>query len=172
MRRAILYTACCLLLAACGNDPGPQRAANREGKTAKDSALLAMMEVNQRLAEEADREILQQVQADTLHRYAQCEQGAWVARVTQLPESEQPKMGEPVAVSMRIRTLDGELLQDIEGEYVLGRGEMPLGIEYAIRELRRGEEGIILAPWHAAFGVDGTDNIVPYSNVRIEITIQ
>lgn len=172
MRRALLYIVFCLLLAACASDPGPQRPANREGETAKDSALVAMLQVNQRMAEEADREVLRYVQADTLHRYAQCSQGAWVARVTSLPESEQPKMGEPVAVVMQIKTLEGELLQDVAGEYTIGRGELPLGIEYAIRELRRGEEGIILAPWHAAFGVDGIDNIGAYTNIRIEITIQ
>ena len=172
MRRLGLYIVCLLALVSCGTDPGPQRPANREGTTQRDSDLMAMLEVNQRMASEADREVISYVQADTVHRYAQCHLGAWVTHVTRLPESEPPKMGEVVQVKMLIKTLSGELLRDVEGEYTLGKGELPLGIEYAIRELNRGEEGLILAPWHAAFGVDGEDNIGPYTNVRIEITIQ
>ncbi len=174
MKRLVGYIICLILLTACGGrgPQGPQRPANRDDRSRRDSDLVAMIQVNQRMAEEADREVIRYVQADTLHRYAQCNQGAWVARLTEMLENEQPKMGEPVQLHMLVYTLDGrDLLWDVEGEFTIGRGELPLGIEYALRELRRGEQGRILAPWHAAFGVDGADNIPPYSNVRIEITI-
>lgn len=171
MRRVGFYIVC-LLLTACAADPGPQRPANREGETQRDSDLMAMLQVNQRMAAEADREVMIYIQADTVHRYAQCNHGAWVTHITKVPDSEQPKMGETVQIQMQIKTLSGQLLQDVAGEYTLGKGELPLGIEYAIRELNRGEEGVIIAPWHAAFGMDGEDNIGPYTNVRIEITIQ
>ncbi len=174
MKRLVEYITCLILLTACGGGgpQGPQRPANRDHRSQRDSDLVAMIQVNQRMAEEADREVIRYVQADTVLRYAQCNQGAWVARTTEMPDNEQPKMGEPVQIHMLVYTLDGQdLLQDVEGEFTLGRGELPLGIEYALRELRRGEQGRILAPWHAAFGVDGADNIPPYSNVRIEITI-
>ncbi len=177
MKRLGGYIICLIVLTALtacggGGPKGPQRPANRDDRSRRDSDLVTMIQVNQRMAEEADREVMRYVQADTLLRYAQCSQGAWVARTTNLPDNEQPKMGEPVQIHMLVYTLDGrDLLQDVEGEFTLGRGELPLGIEYALRELRRGESGRILAPWHAAFGVDGADNIAPYSNVRIEITI-
>ena len=174
MKRLAWYIISLLVLTACGGGgpQGPQRPANRQGQSQRDSDLVAMLQVNQRMAEEADREVIRYVQTDSLHRYAQCNQGAWVARLTEMPESEQPKMGEPILLHMLVYSIDGEdLLQDVEGEFTIGRGELPLGIEYALRELRRGEQGRILAPWHAAFGVDGADNIAPYANVRIEITI-
>lgn len=79
---------------------------------------------------------------------------------------------ESTCRNANIYTLGGELLQDIDGMYTIGNGEIPLGIEYALRELYRGESGIIVAPWHAAFGVDGTGNIAPYTNVRIDISIE
>lgn len=82
MRRLGLYIVCLLALVSCGTDPGPQRPANREGATQRDSDLMAMLEVNQRMASEADREVISYVQADTVHRYAQCHLGAWVTHVT------------------------------------------------------------------------------------------
>ena len=171
MRRILCYILLMLAFAACHRGPvGPQRPANREGQSRRDSDLITMLQVNERMAEEADREVLNYVLADSL-TYAQCQQGAWVTRTTSMPDHEQPKMGEPVQLEMLIKTLDGQLLRDVAGEFTIGKGELPLGIEYAIRELRRDESGIILAPWHAAFGVDGDENIGPYTNVRIELTI-
>ena len=172
MRNGWISIAVGVLLAACSSSPAPQRPAQHGNNVAEpDSSLMRLVQLNQRMASEADHEVVGFIQADTAHQYAQCQQGAWVTRTTRVEGGEHPKMTESYHAKMKIYTLSGKLLQDIEGDYTVGNGEMPLGIEYAIRELYRGESGIIVAPWHAAFGVDGNGNIEPYMNVKIEITI-
>lgn len=161
------------MLAACGSSTSPQRPAQRGNAIAEpDSSLVNLIQLNQRMASEADREVIHYIQSDSVHQYAQCQQGAWVSRTVKTTGSEHPQMAESYHATMRIYTLSGKMLQDIEGDYAIGSGDMPLGIEYAIREMYRGESGIIVAPWHAAFGIDGKGNIEPYTNVMIEITIE
>ena len=170
---AIWTLGMALLVSGCGTKSSPQRPAQHGNELAeRDSSMERMAQLNQRMVEEADHQVLVYVQADSVHQYARCSQGAWVTRTRKVTDSEHPRMTEKVHVAMQIYTLGGELLQDIDGMYTIGNGEIPLGIEYALRELYRGESGIIVAPWHAAFGVDGTGNIAPYTNVRIDISIE
>lgn len=172
MKHARYIGLMAIALCACRPSMPPQRPANMASETEikADSDMMALMNINQRLAGEADREINAYIRQDSTHTYAQTDKGAWICRTVKHPEGEHPKMGEEWPVHMLVRTMQGELLQDIEGIMTIGSSQLPLGIEMAIREMYHHEEGIILAPWYAAWGVDGYDNIKPYTNLKIEIT--
>lgn len=172
--RYILYGLVMGLCMSCGPQMGPQTPANRAStqQVKADSSMMALLEVNKRLAAEAEREVSARVQADTAHEYALCEEGAWLCRTHRTQEGPHPKTSDIWQIHMLVKTMQGELLQDIEGPITIGRGDIPLGIEMAMRQMYSGEDAIIIAPWYAAWGVQGTDNIQPYSNLYIELHIQ
>ena len=101
------------VLAGCGKEVSPQRPAQRGNEKAEpDSSLMRLIELNQRMANEADREVVHYVQADSAHQYAQCTQGAWVCRTAKVEGSEHPKMTESYHAQMKIYTLKSSVVDD------------------------------------------------------------
>ena len=49
---------------------------------------------------------------------------------------------------------------------------MPLAIEEAVDDMVEGETTTLYAPWYSAFGQQGTSNIKPYTNVRLDVTLK
>lgn len=169
-----LWVCLLLLLAGCVGR-GPQRPSQRSGtKPETDSAALALMEMNQRLAIAADEEVLQYVQGrEDGERFAQMPfSNAWV-RVAEKgdEQSDSPKKDEVWRLHIKIYSLKGQLLLDTEQEYHIGRSELPMCIEVNISEWHRGAEVVIAAPWYTAYGMMGTEEVPAYENVLLEISI-
>ena len=166
----------CLLLSAggCGGR-GPQRPSQRSGtKPEADSSALALMEMNQRLAIAADEEVLRYVQGlEDAERFAQMPfSNAWV-RVAEKgdEQSNSPQKDETWRLHIKTYSLQGQLLLDTEQEYRIGRNELPTCIDMNINEWPREARVIIVAPWYAAYGMMGTEEVPAYENVLLDITI-
>ena len=169
--RMIAFGVLCLLVSCVGK--GPQRPSQRKGTVpAVDSTQLALMELNQQLALAADRQISQLAQAQE-ENYALYERGVW-ATILEMGDSERenPQPEEQCAIHMRIYSLSGTLYSDIEQTFRVGRHEVPEAIDENIGEWHHGARVRLLAPWYAAYGLQGTDNIPPYENVIIEIELR
>lgn len=160
------------LLSACGHQ-APQRPSQRRGETPKaDSASIALMELNYQLAVAADKQLAQLAQAQN-EPYALYEAGTWMRIIDRGEDTEiSPLFGESWTVHMRTYDLDGKLLLDSEGYYQLGKQELPLAVEMNIGELHSGGKARLLAPWYAAYGLQGTTHVPPYTNVIIEIELK
>lgn len=159
--------AVCLLLTACGHQ-APQRPSQRKGEAPKaDSAQLALLELNQQLAIAADQQLAQWAQEQD-RPYALYESNVWMTILLRGDE-ETPATDKARLIAMRIYNMNGQLLEDVEGSYRIGRRELPQGVEANIGELHRGGKARMAVPWYAAFGITGTDNIPPYENVIIDV---
>jgi hypothetical protein len=66
--------------------------------------------------------------------------------------------------------MNGDLLADIEEYLSIGSGDWPLVINRSLKQMSRGEEMRIVAPWYTAYGAEGTTLIKPYSNIIITLT--
>lgn len=138
------------------------------------------MEMNQRMAERADADIFAMV--DSLRKadgseFVQLPCGAWKKRRDEAERlaalyADTPQMNEKWRVHFRTYTLDGDMLQDVEGDYTIKHYEMPLVLEEAVEDMYEGETAVVYAPWYTAFGVHGTDIVKPYTNVRFEVTLK
>ena len=175
-RRLVCFLWVCLLLSAggcCGR--GPQRPSQRSGtKPEADSSALALMEMNQRLAIAADEEVLRYVQGlEDAERFAQMPfSNAWVRIMEKGDEqSACPQKDETWRLHIKTYSLQGQLLLDTEQEYRIGRNELPMCIEMNINEWHREARVIIVAPWYAAYGMMGTEEVPAYENVLLDITI-
>ena len=164
--------AALLLLTACGQT-GPQRPSQRKSERPQaDSAALALLELNQQLARAADKQLADFAQAQD-EPYALYEADTWMTIIDRGDEtSAAPRANEEWTVHMQTYDLSGHMLLDSEGSYRIGRQELPLAVDANIGELHRGGKARLLAPWYAAYGLQGTAEIPPYENVIIEIELK
>ena len=73
---------------------------------------------------------------------------------------------------MIVYSLDGRLLEDSEGIYMIGKLELPRAVDANIPDWHPGSKIRMYAPWYSAYGMKGTAHIPPYENVLIEIKLR
>ncbi len=162
----------CSLLIACGK-VAPQRPSQRSGEKPKeDSTTLALMEMNQRMAIEADKEVLAYAQKQEEAYSLMDISNTWLLVQDKGEGDEAPKKEEQWEMHIRTKNLQGKLLCDEERAYTIGKDELPPCVEIATDELRHGERLVMVAPWYAAYGMHGNGIVPPYTNVILEIEIK
>ena len=60
--------------------------------------------------------------------------------------------------------------QNIQDYFPVGSGDLPIAINRSLKQMSRGEEMRVIAPWYTAYGAEGTALIKPYSNLIITLT--
>ena len=156
--------AICSMLMACGKTQ-PQRPTFKNRPQAADSTVVALVEVNQRMAADADSRLARYATED----YALQEEGYWVSGLhdieTGFSDSTQ------VCVRMQVYDTEGNLYEDRHETFCVGKtGDMRV-LDPVLRQLHRGDSVSILAPWYMAYGSLGNQVVPPYTNVRIELRV-
>lgn len=160
-----------VLLTACTGQ-APQRPSQRKGAAPQaDSALIALMELNRRMTEAADEQLLQIVNSLPEH-YALYERGTWVHMIDPGEAAQPIAEGEECTVYMQVYALDGTLLYDAQETGPAGKYTFIPAIDENIAEWHRGALLRLYAPWYAAYGITGKGRISPYENIRIELEIR
>ena len=137
-----------------------------------DSTQLALLALNQQLTQTADETVYRLAQAQE-EPYALYENGTWVYLMDVGDATHGvPAEGEECTVHMRIYSLEGRLYSDIEQTAHAGKYELPGAVDANIFEWNHGTKARLIAPWYAAYGIKGTDEIPPYENVIIEIELK
>lgn len=172
MKKLIGLIGVVVLLVAC-SQVNPQKPSQRMGSAPSvDSTQLALLEMNQQLAQAADKQ-LTQVAQELEGNYALYDSNVWMRILSRGDESTaKPMEDEEWTVHMRVYTLSERLLVDSEASYRIGKHELPDAVETVIGELHHGAQARLLAPWYAAFGMKGTEQVPPYENVIIEIEVR
>ncbi len=160
-----------LLVAGC-NGTAPQRPSQRKGEAPKaDSTAIALMEMNQQLAQAADEQ-LHHLALQQEDPYALYERGVW-AYVVEKGDTDQPVLaGEECLLHMTVFSLAGKRYLDSDLTARIGKYELPAAVDENITEWNHGAKVRMFAPWYAAYGIKGTDYIPPYENVIIELNIR
>ena len=139
-----------------------------------------MMEVNQRLVTQADKDILRLVDstqnADGV-QFAQMSCGGWKMRRDEASREKAlyaptPKPNEHWRVHVQTYGFDGKLYRDAEGIYAVKHYELPIAAEEAIEDMYEGETSVVYAPWYTAYGPHGNEFIGGHKNVRFVITLK
>ena len=156
-------------MVGCHRSTAPQSPSRRNGEvTQVDTALLAMMTYNERMAEAADNELIKHIEQQELS-FAQTEIGTWVSQKKKNNIGDTPQKDERWVIRLIIKDLDGNLIEDTEQTYTIGHNELPVAVTNALSEMHHGEEVLVLAPWYTAFGQQGKKGVPPYTNVQIEV---
>ncbi len=163
MRRLIVAILASCLLCSCQRTK-PQAPSHR---SAQDTAQVALLLMTQRMAEEADKELTNYVNhIDS--GYTLNEAGIWY-RYTKRTNEKRWQKGENVLLHAQVYTMDGKLLIDSRETIALGKGETLLSIENILQTMRRNEACELLVPWYQAFGVSGSEEVPPYTNIKINM---
>lgn len=164
---------CLIILASGCGHKAPQIPSQRKSIPPEaDSAQMALMQLNMELAKTADEDLAALVQTQE-EVYALYAGNAW-STIIERGDTDRPmpQMGDECVVHMKIYNLAGQLLEDSESTYCVGKLELPTAIDANIREWHHGAQIKMFAPWYAAYGIKGTETIPPYENVMIEIEIR
>lgn len=159
------------MVAGCSRQ-APQRPSQRLGHTPEpDSAQLALMELNHRLAEAADEQLHALALAQDTP-YALYEGNVWACVLDKGDADAAVREKEECQLQLRTYSLDGTLLSDTRGSYTIGQRQLPQAVEANITEWHHGTRVRMFAPWYAAYGLRGNEAVPPYENVIIELTIE
>ncbi len=162
-----------LLVAMTACSIAPQRPSQRSGQaTEPDSVTLAMVELNQQLAEAADRELINYIR-NHAGRWFEQEDGSWCEPDT-IPLNYAYSPERPIALHLITRDLNDKMLSDVQGHYQLGKCQLPMAVEnfITLNYQRSTINFKVLAPYYAAYGSQGTEQIPPFTNVLIEVKVQ
>ena len=162
-----LLTIGLLALVGCTQQPQPVRRLSE--KQEPDSALMAQMAFNMQMASAADKACREWVNNDSA-AYVLDDFGFWYAKIIR-QHADSLQTGEHILLHMQMSELDGSLVADVEELVVVGSGELPMAINRSIKQMSRGEQMRIIAPWYTAYGTEGTRIIKPYTNLVITLTI-
>lgn len=169
MQRFLLILPFALLLSACQPTP-PQipsyRSSTGRAQSSVDSALLGMLELNDRLREEADHQLALLATADM----AQEEEGYWIKGKHDIDTGLKDQ--ERITLCMSIYDLDSTLLDHIEQDFVVGNTTTLPAVSSALPMLHVGDSVTLLVPWYLGYGVTGNTRVPGYTNLRIEMTIK
>lgn len=159
------------LLIGC-HKTAPQRP-TRLGEVKVDSTLLKMVALNERLANEADRVIIQWVKEQE-SEWAQLECGAWREKYRAedvLWKEGTPTKGEKIRVTMIVRTLDGRMIENMEQTVTIGREEnIPEAVLEILTEGFR--QARLVCPWYSGLGAQGDKHVNGYENIVIEVNAE
>lgn len=154
-----------------GCSTGNKNQGQVKAKTEVDSAMMAQMQKNVRLADMADKECGAKVE-ESDRRYAMDIIGFWYSKTVHNEQGDSLHMGDEVEIHMQVKNLDGKLLLDSKHPIVIGEDEEVMAVKGALRMMQAGEEMQIITPWYAAYGMHGTEIIAPYSNLEIILTVK
>ena len=159
----------CGLLAMVGCTQQPQQVRRLSEKQAPDSALLAQIEFNQHMSRAADNACREWVRQDS-STYALDDFGFWYTKTVNL-DADSLQQGEQVLIHLTVAELNGQQLADVKDIFAVGTSDLPLSVNLCLKQMSRGEQMRIIAPWYAAYGTEGTQLIKPYTNLIITLTI-
>lgn len=173
-----------ILLTASCHKTAPQRPTRLHETKKADTTLVAMMTMNERMADAADRKVLSHIRAlcteqgvTQEEQWTRLDGGAWLRRISAEEAAEYEdqtavQKDEKWLVHLSISNLDGEKLSDRDIEATIGRQELPPAVEEVIQDMHMGQTRVVIAPWYAAYGPIGDTAIRGYENVQIEICVR
>lgn len=137
------------------------------GDPATDSAAIALVSWNQKLADEADRAVVQTVKnmSDT---FALHENGVWYKSLHR-NEGNLFGRGDVVLLHYRVWAMDSTLLMDTEESYQVGKQKCIPVIDYFVPLMTDGDKLTFIVPWYMAYGATGNEHVEPYENLIIEL---
>ena len=150
--------------------PQPQKVRRLSDKQEPDSALITLMTFNMQMASAADKVCREWVENDSA-TYILDDFGFWYSKtINMYSDSLQP--GEQVSLHIQLKELNGNLLGDLKEIFTIGSGDLPIAINRSLKQMSRGEQMHIVAPWNTAYGTEGTSIIKPYTNLIITLSVE
>ncbi len=162
-----LVLALILSLISC-NRTKPQSPSNRHAASQKDSAAIAMVLLNQRLAQQADKDVIDFVRKQGAEQFVLENGGYWVTK-TKRTDAEQISENTTLDIRLIVYDLEEHMLIDSRENINLKQHELIAPVLETLHSMHYGESARLVIPWYAAYGATGSALIPPYTNLIIDI---
>lgn len=161
--RYIVLGVVMVVLMGCGKTQ-PQRP-TFHGSSHVDSTAVGAMMLNQRMAEEADKQLTHYADSG----YVLMENNVWARGLQAVEDTLRGK--DFVQIEARIYNLQDSLLTTHQSHSTVDKVDDIQAIVQILPHLHKSDSVSLIAPWYMAFGSAGNGDILPYENVRIELKI-
>lgn len=168
MKINIFHTLLVVFLFTSCSKPAPQLPANKGSNV--DSTQINLQKLNETLALQEDSliQILVNKQGVT---YLKTQNGIWYHKEKET-NLDSIIRNKTVSFIYQCYTLDGKIINSGKTQQYLGKKEMLKGLEEGLLLMRKGEKMRLIIPWYLAYGMNGKDNIEPYTSLVYEITVE
>lgn len=171
MHNIRIYILLITISLICGvgcNRTKPQSPSNRYSLSHQDTTSIALVLINQQLAQEADKEIMNYVKEHGTEQYVLDASGYWARKILKTGNQKIQK-GDELDLRIVLFSVDGTMLSDSRGVKKVTDAEMLLPVLEMLQLMNIGEQAELIVPWYAAYGSTGCREVPPYTNLRIEI---
>ena len=157
----------CFLLNSC-KKPSPQLPSNKGITT--DNSSVNLQNINKVLAAKEDSAL--EVFVSKKHKtFKKNEIGFWY-KIDKSGNGTEIKDSETCRFKYKLELLNGKVIQEDEKQITIRKRQVIIGLEEAIKILKRGDKATLIIPWYLAYGMTGNEPLVPpYTSLIYEINI-
>ncbi len=146
--------------------PAPQLPANKSETI--DSASLGLLELNEKMILSEDSLIQDYVKNSGIN-YVKHELGFWY-KIEKSDLGNVIKANQECEITYRLFSLGNDFLLEQKETIIIGKKQLPTGIEEALKMMRKGAKADLVIPWYLAFGMKGNGKeIKPYTSLVVNI---
>jgi hypothetical protein len=149
----------------------PQLPANKNLDTT-DNEVVALAQLNERMAIKEDSLLKEFVKK--LHgNFIKSPIGVWYFIENQT-NGTTLKNSDSCCISWQMFSLEGKLLGKESCEkIVIGKKQIPVGLEEGLRLLHKGENAVFVVPWYLAYGMKGLPpDVPPYTSLIYKVKFE
>jgi len=146
--------------------PAPQLPANKSETI--DSTELRLLELNEKMILFEDSLIQNYVENSTAN-YLKHDLGFWY-KIEKSDLGNSIQANQKCEIEYRIYSLENNFLLEQKETIIIGKKQLPTGIEEALKMMRQGANADLVIPWYLAYGMKGNGNeIKPFSSLVVNI---
>lgn len=163
MRNSLLVIVSIILCVGC-KPTAPQRPVFH-GSATVDTAVVNALAFNQKMADEADLLLTRYAQQG----YVMTEDNYWIRGVHNQDSTWQE--GEFISYEATLFTLEDSLIANHQGHTTLDKVDDIQAIKMVLPSLYKNDSVSMIVPWYLAYGSLGSNQVLPYTNLRIELKV-
>jgi hypothetical protein len=155
---------------ACRKTP-PQLPANKNMDN-NNNEVAALVELNEKMALKEDS-LLQEYVKNLSGTFVKSPIGIWYF-IENRTHGTALNNSDSCFISFQMFSLDGKLLGEKSHEkIIIGKKQIPVGLEEGLRLLHKGENAVFVVPWYLAYGMKGLPpDVPPYTSLVYKVKLE
>ena len=170
MRKTVLYSLLLVFLFGLGSNACKKNAAQfPSNKTVdNDSTEQSLIEMNKALTIREDSLIQSYINKQSVV-FRKTPSGVWY-RIQKTTKLDSIKNDSIISFSYIAYSLEGVKLKEGIKTNKFNKKELPTGLEEGLKLMRKGESARIIIPWYLAYGMQGNEEIPPYTSIIYDVS--
>lgn len=158
----VICIFCCLN--SCSK-PAPQLPSNKGSNVDGKTAIL--LEFNKKLALKEDSAL--QLFAEKQKGFTKNKIGFWY-KIIHSTNGKLLKENDCCRFEYKMLMISGKFLQSKQQEIIIGKKEIVVGLEEALKIMHKGESAIFIIPWYLAYGMNGNEPLIsPFTSLIFQV---